>query len=39
MIILTILVVVAPVIAAWVYLASKQADEENTIDLTDEDLW
>jgi hypothetical protein len=34
-----IIVIVAPIIVAWVYLVSKQADEENTIDLTDEDIW
>jgi hypothetical protein len=39
MMILFILVVVTPIVAAWVYLVSKQADEENTIDLTDEDIW
>jgi hypothetical protein len=38
MMILIILVIV-PIIAAWVYLVSKQADEENNIDLTDEDIW
>lgn len=34
-----IIVIVVPIIAAWVYLVSKQADEENNIDLTDEDIW
>jgi len=37
--IILIIVIVVPIIAAWVYLVSKQADEENNIDLTDEDLW
>jgi hypothetical protein len=34
-----IIVIIVPIIAAWVYLVSKQADEENNIDLTDEDIW
>lgn len=37
--IILIIVIIVPIIAAWVYLVSKQADEENNIDLTDEDLW
>jgi hypothetical protein len=37
--IILIIVIVVPIIAAWVYLVSRQADEENNIDLTDEDLW
>lgn len=34
-----IILIVVPIVAAWVYLVSRQADEENTIDLSDEDIW
>ena len=37
--IILIIVIVVPIVAAWLYLVSKQAEEENTIDLSDEDIW